>query len=249
VTLNTIVQYSSINGIIENIYVQEGQRVTRGTAVCSIRRKLSSESYQPAYITAVAAGLVVNMKILNQMEVFDKSELFSIADDSKYKVEILVSDKDILNVKLNDECFIKENYINKNDKKENGKDENEKKVGDIKGLVSKIAVLPGDNKGLFKVEINFNKAENLFIGKFVSMELRINKRNSISVLQTSILKKYGKIFIYIVQPDSTIKLREVITGQNIGESVEIKSGVNPNELYIINPTSGMIEGDKINVKK
>ncbi|MBN2546875.1 MAG: HlyD family efflux transporter periplasmic adaptor subunit [Spirochaetes bacterium] len=246
--LNTIVQYSSISGIINNIYVVEGQRVVKGTHICSIRRKLSSESYQPAVVTAVSSGLVVNMKIFNQMEVFEKSELFSIADDRKYKVDILISDKDILNVKLYDECYIKD-FLSENESKEMDKENHNKKENEIKGKVNKIAILPGDNKGLFNAEIVFDKTNDLFIGKFVTLELRTNKRNAIAVPQGSILKKYGKLFIYIVQSDNTIKLREVKIGQNFGESVEILSGVKENEIYIIQPSAGMIEGDKVNIKK
>ena len=78
---STIKHYSTVNGIIMNLKIKEGDRVQKGETICLIRRKIGSESYQPAVVTSIISGIIVSLKITENMEVFDKSELFSIADD------------------------------------------------------------------------------------------------------------------------------------------------------------------------
>ncbi len=225
---NTIKQYSSINGIVERIYVKEGDRVKSGGVICMIVRKISSDNYKPLIVRAVNDGIVVNLKITEQMEVFDKSELFSIADDTKYKVVIFASDKEIINIKLNDPCFIK--------------------GSSIKGFVSSVSILPKDTTGLFVVEVTFLKQKELFIGKFVSLELRTNLRKALIVPQKSLIKKYGKIFLFIIDKNKA-KLREIKTGNNFNDYIEIIDGLRENDVYIVAPFTGLNDGDDVLIRK
>lgn len=231
---NVIKHYSNINGFVTNLKVKEGARVRQGEVICLIRRKIGTESYQPAIVTAVISGLIVNLKVSENMEVFDKSELFSIADDSKYKLTILVSDRDILNVKLNEECYIKEEFLN-----------NEKI---IKGYVTSIGKIPVDNRGLFQVEITVNKTDEIFIGKFMTVELRLNKHLAITVPQDSVVKKYGKEFVFVIGEDNIAKLREVKIGLTLGDLFEILDGLKEKERFIVSPPAGLRDGDKVNIR-
>lgn len=233
---STIKHYSTVNGIIMNLKIKEGDRVQKGETICLIRRKIGSESYQPAVVTSIISGIIVSLKITENMEVFDKSELFSIADDSKYKITILVSDRDIKNVKLNEECYIKEEILNKESESV------------IKGFISSIGRLPTDNKGLFSVEITLEKNNNIFIGKFVTVELRLNKHNAISVPQDSVVKKYGKNFVFVIEGENIVKLREVKLGQTTGDSFEILEGLKEKERFVISPPATIRDGDKVNIR-
>jgi multidrug efflux system membrane fusion protein len=88
-----------------------------------------------------------------------------------------------------------------------------------------------------------NDDDTLFPNQFVNARLLVETIRGATVIPMAAVQHGPKsTFVYVVQPDSTVELRPVITGATQGDQVAIVSGLVPNELVV---TTGI---DKLNNK-
>ena len=225
---NLISLYAPVSGYVSDIFVTEGDEVEKNTAVLSITRKSSGGvTYNPTLLTAVSRGKVVNISVSKGQEVFEKSEIATLADTSSFKVTLLVSDREINLIKPGSGCFI-----------QNGKR--------IEGRIAKISLLPENRIGLFKVEASFAKDDDLFIGKFVTIEIRYNFTKGISIPQNLIYNRYGKTFIFIVENGKAV-MREIKIINVFGPRAVI-GGVKEGEKYITYSETTVNDGDTVKIE-
>jgi len=100
------------------------------------------------------------------------------------------------------------------------------------------------SSGTVKLKAIFPNEDNtLFPNQFVNARLLVETIRSATVVPVAAVQHGPKsTFVYVVQPDSTVELRPVITGVTQGDQVNIVSGLVPNELVV---TTGI---DKLNNK-
>jgi multidrug efflux system membrane fusion protein len=98
--------------------------------------------------------------------------------------------------------------------------------------------------GTVKLKAVFPNDDNtLFPNQFVNARLLVETIRGATVIPMAAVQHGPKsTFVYVVQPDSTVELRPVITGATQGDQVAIVSGLVPNELVV---TTGI---DKLNNK-
>ncbi len=223
-------QYSPISGIVTSISYKEGDFVTKNSTILSIQKKSSGGIvYNPYEVKAIYDGLIIKNSLVEGEEVFEKSEILNLADISKYKLKLFVSDKDIPYIKIGDSCFMKENKS-------------------ISGTVSKVGIIPDVKTGLFEVELLFLRQKELFIGKYLTVEIRANYNRSITVGFNEVINKYGKTFLFILEGD-VVTLREIKLGRNWGDRVTIESGVKPDEKYVTYSSRLLNDKDRVVVQK
>jgi multidrug efflux system membrane fusion protein len=120
---------------------------------------------------------------------------------------------------------------------------------DFKTKLSSGALLAIDNQvdpstGTVKIKAVFPNEDNtLFPNQFVNARLLVETIRAATVIPVAAVQHGPKsTFVYVVQPDSTVELRPVITGGTQGDQVNIVSGLVPDELVV---TTGI---DKLNNK-
>jgi len=219
--------YSPLNGIIRDVYVVEQDKVKIGDKLLSIIRKTASEDYLPTIVYSPINGVISKINVASKNEVFDRSELLQIADISKYRIDLLVSDNDIVKLKRGDIAFIKGT--------------------DIQGIVKSIGLISENNTGLFKVSIEFFPAKEIFPGKFVEIELRVDNYTGFLLPIDLIVQRYGKNLVYIVK-DNKVIFQEVVIGKRYDKQVVIEKGLNENDLIITKYNKVLYEGDAVKVK-
>ena len=98
--------------------------------------------------------------------------------------------------------------------------------------------------GTVKLKAVFPNDDNtLFPNQFVNARLLVETIRGATVIPTAAVQHGPKsTFVYVVQTDSTVELRPVITGATQGDQVAIVSGLVPEELVV---TTGI---DKLNNK-
>ena len=98
--------------------------------------------------------------------------------------------------------------------------------------------------GTVKIKAVFPNEDNtLFPNQFVNARLLVETIRGATVIPVAAVQHGPKsTFVYVVQPDSTVELRPVITGASQGDEVAIVSGLVPDELVV---TTGI---DKLNNK-
>lgn len=223
-------QYSPITGIITQIFVNEGSYVKKDQPILSITRKSTGGIvYNPMIIKAISNGILINRNTFIGLEILEKTELFSIAVSSKLLLKILVSDQDIKSIKIGDTCTVKGN---------------EK----ITGKINKISVIPDSKTGLFEVEIIFDNNNDLFIGNYIIVEIKVNYFKGITVPQNNVTNRYGKTFLYIVK-NNKVKLQEIKVGKSFGKNVVIEGDLNPEDEYVVYSSMVLNDGDDVIVNR
>lgn len=88
--------------------------------------------------------------------------------------------------------------------------------------------------GTVKLKAVFPNEDNtLFPNQFVNARLLVETIRGATVIPMAAVQHGPKAtFVYVVQPDSTVELRPVITGATQGDQVAIVSGLVPDELVV-----------------
>jgi multidrug efflux pump subunit AcrA (membrane-fusion protein) len=221
-------QKAPFAGTIISIYVTEGQSVRNGTALYSITRTslAATGDYVPMVVRAAAAGTVLTIPAEVGDEVSDKAEKLQIADLRYLKAVINISDKDIPLFRVGLECTIPAE-------------------NNITGTIKKIAIVPNLQSGLFPAEVEFSDTSQLFTGKFVTMEFKVNPLEGIFVPGNSIVSRYGKQFVYIIA-DSTAEMAEIELIRMSG-SRALVSGIAPGDVIAVSNTRMLMPGMQVRV--
>lgn len=224
--VTTITAYATVSGIITKINVKEGDPVKQGEPLLYIARKSSYSDYLPTTIKSSITGVVAEVKVSEKMDIFEKGELLVVADISSFKTEILLSDKDLPKVKTGDLCFVKNTKI--------------------EGVVTAINLIPESNTGLFRTTINFKESKELFTGKFIELELRVDNYKGVLVPIEWVVNKYGKSLIYI-HKSGKVDFREVTTGKRYGKKIAIIKGVAAGEEAIVKYNKQLFNHTPVNI--
>ena len=223
-------QYAPISGVVTDIFKDVGNYVKKDQNILTVTRKQSGGViYNPTFVKAISDGIITSMNLFTGLEVIEKQELFSIAQITSYKVNLLVSDRDIPFIKIGNSCTIKG-------------------AQNLAGKITQVAVVPSPTTGLFEVEITFPNYKELFIGKYVEIELKVNQVRGITIAQNLITRKYGKTFLFILNGD-TVEMREVKLGRVYSSNVIIESGVKEGEEFVVTANKTLNDGDVVEINR
>lgn len=103
--------------------------------------------------------------------------------------------------------------------------------------------------GTIKLRARFdNEQEGLFPNQFVNIRLRVETVRGATVIPSAAVQRasFGT-FVYVVQPDSTVTIREITLGPIDGQRVAIASGLAPDEQVVLEGVDELTEGAKIEV--
>jgi len=95
-----------------------------------------------------------------------------------------------------------------------------------------------------------NERGNLFPNQFVNVELLVDVLKGAAVMPTSAVQRGAPgTFVYLVQPDNTVKVRVVELGPVNGETVAVKSGLAPGDRVVVDGADKLRDGMKITVRE
>ncbi len=125
----------------------------------------------------------------------------------------------------------------------------------ITGKVSEISTSALNTGGQYIVKINLDKtAIKILSGMFVTVQFPIEKKSDTTtsnmiMLPISALVKTGNLKgIYTVSDQNTAILRWLRLGKTYGDEIEVLSGLNTEEKYVISSESKLYNGATISVK-
>ena len=126
----------------------------------------------------------------------------------------------------------------------------------VSGTVSEISKSATNTGGQYMVKINIHNASDLFPGMFVNVQFpfktsgKINQDfNETMMIPTTALVENGQLTgVYVVSSQNTAVLRWVRIGKTLGDQVEVLSGLNSKETYIVSSTGKLYNGAKVQVK-
>jgi multidrug efflux system membrane fusion protein len=101
--------------------------------------------------------------------------------------------------------------------------------------------------GTVKAKAEFaNSDESLFPNQFVNVRVLLDVMHGAIVIPTSSLERgSGGLFVYTVQPDHTVAVRNIKTGPTEGERVAVTDGLKVGEEVVTSGAARLREGSKV----
>lgn len=115
------------------------------------------------------------------------------------------------------------------------------------GALASLDNLIDTSTGTVKVKAEFaNDDEALFPNQFVNVRLLLDVLHGVTVIPTSALERGSdSLFVYLVQPDHTVAVRNIKTGVTEGERVQVVSGLTGGEIVVTDGADRLREGAKV----
>ena len=101
--------------------------------------------------------------------------------------------------------------------------------------------------GTVKAKAEFaNEDEGLFPNQFVNVRLLLDTMKNAIVIPTSALERGSSgLFVYVVQDDHTVQVRNIKTGPTEGEKVAVTDGLKVGETVVTSGADRLREGSKV----
>ncbi|MFH1284414.1 MAG: efflux RND transporter periplasmic adaptor subunit [Candidatus Peregrinibacteria bacterium] len=118
-------------------------------------------------------------------------------------------------------------------------------TSDIKGKITSISPSVNETSRKINVEISLPASPDLTAGSFVKITFSPIPKSKIFIPLNSIHLDNGKKLVKIVNQQSRIELKEILTGQIIGDYIEVTGGLDGNEKIITTTSLFLEEGEKV----
>lgn len=186
-------------------------------------------------ITAPFSGVVTG-KYINKGDMANPgAPLISIEAPGKFQVITMVPESEITQIKKGTEVNVTIKSTNKI----------------VKGKVTEVSTSAKNTGGQYLVKVVLDKSEvKLLSGMFTSVQFPVTKSTSNNILiPTSALVKRGELTgVYVVSSSNTALLRWLRLGKTFGDKIQVLSGLNANEQFILSSEEKLINGAKLNIQ-
>ncbi|KMQ70563.1 efflux RND transporter periplasmic adaptor subunit [Chryseobacterium koreense] len=199
-----------------------------------------NSQYRYTNITAPISG-VVTAKYASQGDLANPGmPILTIESSGNLQAQVLVSEQDITMIKTGMAVKVLMKSTNT----------------EVVGNVAEVSLSSTNTGGQYLVKINMPQSDDYLPGMFVNVVFPFKRsgsvhqdfQESVAVPKSAIVEKGQLTGIYTVSSANTATLRWVKTGKTLGDQVEILSGLNSKEPYIVSAKGKLFNGAKVQVK-
>lgn len=119
------------------------------------------------------------------------------------------------------------------------------------GKVSRTANALEPQTRTLPVEVQIdNRSETLLPGMFSDVKLAVERKGSSLLIpgDTPVARSDGT-FVAVVGTDSTVQLRKVTVGRDLGSQIEVVDGLRGDEALVVNPGDDIRDGVRVTVRR
>lgn len=104
--------------------------------------------------------------------------------------------------------------------------------------------------GMIRLRADFpNQDESLFPDQFVNVRLLVQEKQGVTLVpQAAVQRTSSTTYVYLVKPDSTVTVRQLVEGTSEGEDTEVVSGLAPGDVVVMAGVDRLTEGAKVTVQ-
>lgn len=104
--------------------------------------------------------------------------------------------------------------------------------------------------GTLRLRATFDNSDDaLFPSQFVNVRLLVQQKHGVVLMNSAGIQRSGSnTYVFLVKPDSTVTLRNVMTGTTEGDQTEITSGLEPGDTVVMTGVDKLIEGSAVRVQ-
>ncbi|WP_225035720.1 efflux RND transporter periplasmic adaptor subunit [Winogradskyella sp. SM1960] len=122
----------------------------------------------------------------------------------------------------------------------------------IKGKVSEVSTSAKNTGGQYLVKIDLDKTDaNILSGMFTTVQFPVERKakSEMVLIPTEAIVNNGQLTgVYTISQSNTALLRWLRLGRTYGDQVEVLSGLNADEAYIVSAEGKLFNGAKISVQ-
>ncbi len=97
-----------------------------------------------------------------------------------------------------------------------------------------------------QVEISLpNKSGILLPGAFVQVEMPLESKATLTIPNNALIIRAGTVKVAMLDADKRVKMQVVTLGRNLGEQVEVTSGLQSGTRLVLNPPDALTDGDVV----
>jgi membrane fusion protein, multidrug efflux system len=126
---------------------------------------------------------------------------------------------------------------------------------DLKVKLAQGKLLTIDNQidqstGTVRFKGQFENQDNsLFPNQFVNARLLLDTRRNAVIIPTAAIQRSPQYsFVYVVKPDNTAEVRQIVSTLSEGDEAAVDSGLKPGESVVIDGVDKLQQGTKVSVR-
>jgi multidrug efflux system membrane fusion protein len=186
-----------------------------------------------ASIAAPISGRIIKKNIEPGEFVNVGTSLGTILDVSRLKVQVMISENDVYKLKEGQHVKVGSSVFP--DKT-------------IDGTISYIAP-QGDESHNYPVEIVIKNSNQLRAGTFVSVEFsQKSSQQALIIPRSALVESVRNPYVYVVE-NGVAKQRKIEVGRELGDNIEVLTGLKSGETVITTGQINVSEGAAVNVTK
>jgi len=187
-------------------------------------------------ITAPFSGTVTSKNVEAGNMANPGVPLISIETPGNFEVMAMVPETEISDIKNGSSVDVLVKSINKT----------------IKGKVTEVSTSAKNTGGQYLVKIDLEKTDaNILSGMFTTVQFPVERKvkSELVLIPTDAIVTNGQLSgVYTVSQSNTAILRWLRLGRTFGNQIEVLSGLNADEAYIVSAEGKLYNGAKINVQ-
>ena len=204
-------------------------------AANQMKNEINSQ-FKYVNLTAPFDGVITN----KFMEVGDLANpgmpLIALESPGDFEVSLWVPESEISQIKLETKVDVLVKSINQT----------------IKGTVTEVSTSAYNTGGQYQVKITLDKTElQILSGMYTTIKFPSEKKATTNtvLIPTNVIIKNGQLSgIYTVSQSQTALLRWLRLGKTYGDKVEVLSGLNSEEQYIVSAEGKLYNGVKVSIQ-
>lgn len=184
-------------------------------------------------ITAPFSGIVTSKNIETGDMANPGMRLISIETPGNFEVIAMVPETEISEIKKDSEVSVLVKSIGST----------------LKGTVTEVSTSAKNTGGQYLVKIALNKTEaDILSGMFVTVQFPVERKakSEMVLIPTQAIITNGQLSgVYTLSQTNTALLRWLRLGRNYGDQIEVLSGLNSDEAYIVSAEGKLFNGAKV----
>ncbi|MFY7889399.1 MAG: efflux RND transporter periplasmic adaptor subunit [Spirosomataceae bacterium] len=179
-------------------------------------------------IIAPISGVVTSRKLMAGEYVNPGTVIATIVDDVHLKAVVFVNEKDVYQLKVGQAASITSDVF-----------PNKTFVGHVKFISPK-----GDENHNYRVELQLN-TNALRAGTYVMVGFDLGRRASVlQIPKLALVEGTKNPYVYVVQ-DNVAKIQKITVGREVGENIEVVSGLQAGQEVVTSGQINLTNGSKI----
>lgn len=212
-------------GLVEDIYVSRGDRVTVGQPLFSVVQNDPGNRYLPVVVESRLDGIVSELLIDELEDVSPGVPAIIVIDTDDLILDAVASDLDAFSIRTG----IPVSGVNS--------------AGETYGgFLSFVSSEPDYLTGLFTLSFIFPSRGGARIGMPLFIDIPVEEVEGLFVEPDAVVRRYGRNKIWVVSGERVLNSRDVLTGPVVGSRLQILEGLEPGDSYLNSPTGNEKEG-------